>query len=496
MKVTTSEGVRAGLDIRPPEQIAVGRGTAFPIAGYCYHTSRRTRGLEIEIGSRREPVDHLRLPRHDVFTESANGAGASGQAFRSGFVGLSSVAELEREEEAQVSLVLTFEDGGQARTPVGSVQLRPDLVPPVLPPPSAADRSGPLVAICMAAFNPPADLLHRQLDSIRRQTHGNWVCVISDDASDPEHLANLEMEIEGDPRFALSRSEVRLGFYRNFERALSMAPSSADYVTLCDQDDSWHLEKLERLAAAIGDAQLAYSDARVVDPGGKLIHSSYWTARRNNHTNFASLLLANSVTGSASLFRRDLLDDVLPFPLKLADAFHDHWLAIVAMARGRIAYVDEPLYDYVQHAGAVIGHSTANKRPRPIRQHLVDRLRRPTGGSRIVYYYNWYQQLLFAQVLALRCWGRMDPAKRRTVRRILNADSGIVGLCWLLGRRIRRLWGHDETLDRELFYAYALVRRRAVSLWTLGRSRPGRLLPRDASVPAAYANMSAPEDPR
>ena len=51
-----------------------------------------------------------------------------------------------------------------------------------------------------------------------------------------------------------------------------------------------------------------------------------------------------------------------------ARPFHDHWLAVVAMARGEIAYVDEPLYDYVQHHDAVIGHSMANKQPRPIRR--------------------------------------------------------------------------------------------------------------------------------
>jgi hypothetical protein len=187
---------------------------------------------------------------------------------------------------------------------------------------------------------------------------------------------------------------------------------------------------------------------------------------------------------------------VLPFPPRLADPFHDHWLAVVALATGRIAYVDEPLYDYVQHTGAVIGHSTANRRPRPIRQHLMDRLRRPGGGSRIVYYYNWYQQLLFAQVLRLRCWARMEPSKRRVVRHLLNADRGVAGLSWLLGRRVRRLWGADETLDRELFYAYALVRRRAVSLWTIGRSRPGRLLPRDQSVPPAFENAARGEETR
>ena len=154
------------------------------------------------------------------------------------------------------------------------------------------------------------------------------------------------------------------------------------------------------------------------------------------------------------------------------------------MARGEIAYLDEPLYDYVQHGDAVIGHSRANKRPRPIRQHLIERLRRPTGGSRAVYYYDWHQQLLFCEVLRLRCWDRMASGKRRTLNRLLSADSGVTGLAWLLGRRARRLWGHNETLDRELFYAYALLRRRAVSLRTAGRRRPNRVLPRDASIPS------------
>ena len=130
-----------------------------------------------------------------------------------------------------------------------------------------------------------------------------------------------------------------------------------------------------------------------------MIRPSYWTERRNNYTNYGSLLLANSVTGAASLFRRDLLDAALPFPPRLARAFHDHWLAVVAMSLGEITYVDEPLYDYVQHGDAVIGHSEANKRPRSVRTHLMERLRNPTGGSRVVYYYDWHQELLYLEVL-------------------------------------------------------------------------------------------------
>jgi glycosyltransferase involved in cell wall biosynthesis len=476
--------VDAGLEIPPPARIAVGRGTAFVLGGYCYHRAGRTRALAIGIGGTRQRVMRMRLPRGDVYGQLDAEDPARPHAYRSGFVSLVDLAPVASAARLEVELIVTLGDGTEARVPAGSIEVEPELTAPDdTTAPAFPDRNGGRVAICMATYEPPADLLQMQLDSVREQTHGNWVCVISDDCSSDQSFARLRELTDDDSRFAVSRSPERLGFYRNFERALSMAPQTADFVAYCDQDDRWHPNKLERLLGGIGNAQLVYSDARIVSPQGELVQPSYWTERRNNYTNFASLLIANSVTGAASMFRREVLDDALPFPPRLARAFHDHWVAVVAMARGELAYVDKPLYDYVQHHDAVIGHSMANKKPRPIRRHLVERLRNPTGGSRIVYFYDWHQQLLFAEVVRLRCWDRMTPAKQRVVRRLLSADSGVSGLTWLLGRRARRLWGHDETLDRELFYSYALVRRRAVSAYTAGRRRPSRFLPRDISIP-------------
>ena len=127
----------------------------------------------------------------------------------------------------------------------------------------------------------------------------------------PSSLSDWRRRSRGDERFALVRGE-RLGFYRNFERALAMAPD-CDYVALCDQDDRWRSDKLERLLAGIGGAELVYSDARIVRPDGTVVEPSYWSVRSQPH-NLASLLLANSITGAATLFRRELLDDALPFP--------------------------------------------------------------------------------------------------------------------------------------------------------------------------------------
>jgi glycosyltransferase involved in cell wall biosynthesis len=477
-------GPVAELEIEPPKRIAVGRGTAFAIAGYAYSPTAATRGLALRVGDSVRPVRRLGLPRDDVYGRLQEGDPARPQAYRSGFVSLVDLDPVAAPERPELELMMRLADGSETRAPLGAIEVLPGVeIPDDVGHPSFPG-DGPRVAVCMATYEPPGELFERQLASLREQTHANWICLISDDASSDERYGRLLELTEDDPRFVVSRSPERLGFYRNFERALAMAPPEADFVALCDQDDRWRHDKLARLLGSIGGAQLVYSDSRIITPGGEVVRPSFWTERRNNYTNFASLLLANSVTGAASLFRRDLLDDALPLPPRLAKEYHDHWLAVVALARGEIAYVDEPLWDYVQHDATVIGHLEANKRPRPIRQHLIERLRKPTGGSRAVYYYDWQQLLLFAEVLRLRCWARMTPQKRRTLRLVLSADSGAAGIGWLLARRARRLWGHDETLDRELFYSYALLRRRAVSLWTAGRRRPNRFLPRDESVPA------------
>ena len=104
--------------------------------------------------------------------------------------------------------------------------------------------------------------------------------MISDDCSGAEAYARLRAAVADDPRFVLSRSERRLGFYANFERALSLVGPDAEYVAMADQDDVWHPDKLEVLLAAIGDARLVYSDARVVARDGRAISETWWSTRR------------------------------------------------------------------------------------------------------------------------------------------------------------------------------------------------------------------------
>lgn len=339
---------------------------------------------------------------------------------------------------------------------------------------AACDVPG-TIAICMATFEPDMELFRVQVDSLQAQTDRRWVCVISDDCSSPDRFAEIEAAIAGDHRFSASRSPGRLGFYRNFERALAMAPRASGLVALCDQDDRWHPQKLAALRAAIGDAMLVYCDQRLTTPDGRVLRDTLWKGRRNNHTNLASLLIANSITGAATLMRREVVELALPFPDVAGYQFHDHWIGLVALAAGQITYVDRPLYDYVQHAGAVFGDVTVGA-PHTARKPAHSRPDR----WRAAYFYGFRSRAFQAEVLLERCASRLTPAKRRALERFIDSDRSPLAFAWLVLRSLRCLGGRNETLGSELELAQGIVWKWLAALPMARRRAPAGPPPLDA----------------
>ncbi len=341
---------------------------------------------------------------------------------------------------------------------------------------------GDEIAICMASFNPDPALFERQVDSIRAQDRGNWLCIVCDDGSDAGLLAEIEAVLGDDERFQLHACEERLGFYRNFERALGLIPAGPRFVAFCDQDDRWYPQKLRRLRGAFGPGvNLAYSDMRIVAADGATISDTYWNRRRNNSTDLLSLLIANTVSGTACMFRRELLDCALPFPpLGGTGAFHDRWIALVALALGDLAYVDAPLLDYVQHGAAAIGHERANRggvRRRDLGEwrRTLARLRSGELARRWQSAYADVYLRIAAEAATLeqRCGPQMTPPKRRAAHRIAVADRSPLAVPWLQLRSMRRHLGRDETLGVERGLARGIAWHQLRQLRSrLGGGRP------------------------
>jgi Glycosyl transferase family 2 len=508
----SANALRVQLDYALPERVAVGRGTAVFVCGWFFSPQNEVRSVTLVVDDEAQPLLAQGMPRQDVFKALHTEIDPYGTAklrrdpnsvddpelrsFRSGFWGIARIRPRRHEEPCVIELRATLDDGRAvaselARMATSELQGRPlELATP-------RPHGVPFVSICMATYEPSIELFRRQVESIRSQSHSNWVCVISDDNSSPPKVAQMRDVLGGDTRFTLSRSPRRLHFYHNFERALSLAPVSSDFVAMADQDDHWHEDKLATLMENIGDARLVYSDARIVRPDGELIADSYWNVRRNNHEDPASLLMANAVTGAASLFPRELLDFALPFPPRQFTHFHDHWVALVARSLGEIRYVDRPLYDYVQHREAVLGHATAT-RTVPLRQRLrnlarnqADRVRR----WRLHYYVDCCRLMQFVAVLEMRCGERMKPSTRRALTRFPEAERSLPAHLDLARRGIGELTGRPETLGAEIALFDAFLWRRMVSASTRGLRRPRRRLRIDARPPMSLVQKPGRTEP-
>jgi glycosyltransferase involved in cell wall biosynthesis len=503
-------GLEVTLDRPLPASVPVGRITTIFCAGTCFHPHLRVAELAITVNGVRHRPTAQRMPRLDRFralhpalspelARSIERDPNSPQdpelrSYRSGFWATIPIDPHLRAGELELRVVARLADGTRAGAVLGQIAVVEAPPPPSYESP-ATPGGRPLIAICMATYNPDMDLFRTQVDSIRAQTDRDWVCLITDDCSDPERFEAVADVIEGDERFVLSRSERRLSFYRNFERGLGMVPAEAELVALSDHDDRWYPDKLEALRDAIGSAELAYSDLRRVDISGEIREETLWRERRNNGDNLASLLISNTIVGASCLFRRRVLEHALPFPAGPGWDFHDHWLALVAMSLGEIAYVDRPLYDYVQHPRAVLGRAASKH---AVEQHgrlgLRDRLehvRNFRGRWRSAYFSLYLQRDLHARLLLARCESALTPTKRRALRRLVAAARSPLAFTWLAARPVRALFGRNETLGMEAVLARGILWRYLIAISTSGRRRPGRSR-EDASLPSSVPQKVGP----
>ena len=239
----------------------------------------------------------------------------------------------------------------------------------------------PLISIIMATYQPNLLWLEQQLKSLDAQDYQPLELIVCDDASTPEtYLAiqNCLQRCVTKFPFTLIRNEANLGSNGTFERLTLLA--HGEWVSYCDQDDLWNAEKLSTLfKRTLTDKQavLTYCDMCVVDENGKEIAKSLSDVRRRVRYHEGSelvptLLYHNYISGCAMLMKTELAKQAVPF---LPYIIYDHWLALWAAARGKIAFVPQALLGHRVHrsnqTNAVSDiHSKADYRQRRIELFL------------------------------------------------------------------------------------------------------------------------------
>lgn len=219
------------------------------------------------------------------------------------------------------------------------------------------------ISVAMCTHN-ASRFLREQLDSIACQTRPLEELVICDDGSQDntaEIVKNFSLNSPFPVRFI--QNGENLGTARNFEKSISMC--KGELIALCDQDDVWFPEKLEKLAAILErDHTLggAFSDAELIDEQSQPLGRRLWAGVHYAGLNSAhchvegplarTLLKYEVVTGATLMIRAVFREKVLPIPLPW---IHDGWIAWMLVLHSGIAATPDPLVKYRIHRDQQIG---------------------------------------------------------------------------------------------------------------------------------------------
>ncbi|MGA8891043.1 MAG: glycosyltransferase [Anaeromyxobacteraceae bacterium] len=220
------------------------------------------------------------------------------------------------------------------------------------------------ISVCLATFD-GEPFVQEQVASVLPQLGPEDEFVISDNGSSDGTLAFLQAI--GDARVRVVVFTEARGPVANFENAIRLA--TREVIVLCDQDDVWFPDRLERVRRAFSDIRpppmCLVSDGTRIDAQGQTIAQSNLGALRFR-TGFWGNLAKNSFMGCTMAFRRELLRIALPFPRGIP--MHDSWLGILAGWQGTIVVDPNPTYGYRVH-GRNLSH-----RPRAFRAKIWDRV--------------------------------------------------------------------------------------------------------------------------
>ena len=157
-----------------------------------------------------------------------------------------------------------------------------------------------------------------------------------------------------------------MGYVKNFEFLLNHVEN--ELYMLCDQDDVWKKEKVERSVEKLEkeNLDLVFGDLEVVDESLNTICKSYndymhLTRRIEKYvSDYRLQYLYNCMTGCTILSKKELLDKILPLPTNSKYMIHDYWIGLIVGLYGKVGYLKEPYILYRQHGNNQVGISKAS----------------------------------------------------------------------------------------------------------------------------------------
>ncbi len=220
------------------------------------------------------------------------------------------------------------------------------------------------IHIVLATYN-GEKYIREQLDSILENSWNDFSVEVCDDGSTDETLRIVREYCARDNRVTCHENTVNLGYTKNFLEGIRR--SESPYIMLCDQDDIWHRDKIERTFCELQKLEkvqgkekplMVFTDAMNYDSEtGRELGSFHKTSRLDvKKLDTAHLFMENKCIGCTVMINAAVLSYLQEMPEEIR--VHDWWLALICSHFGKIMYLDEMTLHYRQHSGNMIGGSS------------------------------------------------------------------------------------------------------------------------------------------
>lgn len=189
--------------------------------------------------------------------------------------------------------------------------------------------------------------ISEQFESIIKQTRKADEIIIIDDDSNDNTVKELKRLQWGNNNVKIYENKVNYGWKRNFYEAIKKA--TGDIIVLCDQDDIWHLDKLEVID------EIFRKHERVdllVSEYDELINGELkeWKGKERTlkEVFIDEKLIHTYYPGCTYAFRKSLFDKVEPYWNETLP--HDAQIGIAAKVFNSMYIYTAPLIVYRRHA--------------------------------------------------------------------------------------------------------------------------------------------------
>lgn len=218
-----------------------------------------------------------------------------------------------------------------------------------------------MLVICLSTYN-GAYFLKEQLQSIEQQSFdlSQVSLLVRDDGSIDKSYAILQNFAQNTSlHVKILEDRTNFGIKKSFVLLMNYALElNAQHIMFCDQDDVWFSHKIAKTYTKMQRIEndypnlplLVHSNLSVADSELHIIANSLWKHQNINPNKIGchNFVVYNNITGCSMMINRVLAEKVQTIPNEAI--MHDWWIAMVASAFGKIAYVDEPLMLYRQHS--------------------------------------------------------------------------------------------------------------------------------------------------